>query len=121
MVNVETESADPGSLLNFYKSLIKLRSTEPALRSGDYVTLNAEDAEVFSFLRRPTPAAPGRSIVVALNMSGKARTVSFTLATQNVAGTTGVVLESNYAEKGTKQGLERVELPPFGALVLGVN
>lgn len=120
-VNVETESADPGSLLNFYKSLIGLRKSEPALLYGDYVTLDPDNAQVFSFLRRPIAAAPGRSIVVTLNMSGQTQALGFAMTAQKVTGTTGVVLESNFASKGTKLGLEKLELPPFGAVVLGVE
>ena len=120
-VNVKTEAADPRSLLNFYQSLLRLRKTEPALLHGDYVTLNPEDEQVFSFLRRPVAAAPGRSIVVALNMSGQVRTVGFARAAQTVTGKTGVVLESNFAAKGTTVVLEKVDLPPFGAVVLGVK
>ncbi len=120
-VNVETENADPDSLLHFYRSLIQLRKTEPALLFGDYVTLDPDDPQVFSFLRRPVAAAPGRSIVIALNMSGQTRTVAFVLATHKVTGATGVVLEGNFARKGMKVDLGKVDLPPFGAVVLGVE
>ncbi len=119
--NVETESADPGSLLNFYKSLMALRKREPALLFGDYVTLDPDNAKVFSFLRRPVAAAPGRSIVVTLNMSGQTQALGFPMTAQKVTGTTGVVLESNFAKKGTKLDLGKLELPPFGAVVLAVE
>src|SRR5215468_3196818 len=61
-VNVEVQSGESESLLNFYKSLLKLRHSEPALMSGDYLTLNPDDPHVFSFLRRPSSG--GRSVVV---------------------------------------------------------
>lgn len=35
-VNVEAESKDPDSMLNFYKKLIRLRCEEPALNVGDF-------------------------------------------------------------------------------------
>ena len=41
-VNAEVESRQPDSLLNFYKTVLTLRHTEPVLMFGDYVTLNPE-------------------------------------------------------------------------------
>jgi glycosidase len=49
--NVETESADSNSLLNWYKKLISLRRQEPALRRGNYVASVSAPAGVFSFIR----------------------------------------------------------------------
>jgi len=114
-VNVETEAGEPGSLLNFYKSLLRLRRAEPALRFGDYLTVNGEDPHVFSFLRTPPE---GRSVLVALNMSDHKQTVKFDV--KEVKGKTGAVLESNF-EAGRSVNLGAVELPPFGAVVLGVE
>ena len=118
-VNVATESADPGSLLNFYKRLIHLRHTEPALLSGDYVTLNPDDAHVFSFLRRAPALSHARNVLVALNMSAEPRTVAFD--PRQIAGMSGAVLASNYAGAATKVATGKLELPPFGAIVLGLE
>ena len=49
--NTEVQSKDPNSILNFYKQLLVLRRTEPALKSGAWVTVNPDDPNVFSFLR----------------------------------------------------------------------
>jgi alpha-glucosidase len=117
-VNVETESAEPNSLLNFYKALLKLRHTEPALLSGDYVTLNPDDLHVFSFLRRPP--SNGRSVLVALNMSAQKQTVKFDLQPQNISAKTASVLQSSF-QAGSKLDLGAITLPPFGAIVLGVD
>jgi alpha-glucosidase len=117
-VNVEVESAAPESLLSFYKSLLKLRHTEPALVSGDYVTLNPDDAHVFSFLRRPP--SKGRSLVVALNMSNQRQTIKFDLTRQNIQEKTGSVLQSNF-DAGSKLDLGAITLPPFGAVVLALD
>lgn len=62
---------DPDSLLNWYRSLIRLRAEEPALHSGDYRRLSMKE-EVFCFERR----WGGDRILVALNFSGKERKVS---------------------------------------------
>lgn len=117
-VNVEVQSGEPQSLLTFYKSLLKLRHTEPALISGDYVTLNPDDRHVFSFLRR-APSG-GRSVVVALNMSDQKQTVKFDLKKQNVQGKGVAVLQSNF-EPGDRMSLGAVTLPPFGAILLAIE
>ena len=44
--NVEAEKKDPNSILNFYKNLLALRHTNPALLDGDYVAVNQDDPNV---------------------------------------------------------------------------
>ncbi|TXT61647.1 MAG: Oligo-1,6-glucosidase [Promethearchaeota archaeon] len=39
-INVQTEKTDPNSLLNFYKSLIKIRRESPALSRGEFEFLD---------------------------------------------------------------------------------
>ena len=117
-VNVEVQSGESQSLLNFYKSLLKFRHSEPALISGNYVTLNPDDPHVFSFLRRPP--AGGRSVVVALNMSDQKQTVKFDLKKQNVQGKNASVLQSNF-ETGTSVDLGAIALAPFGAIMLAIE
>ena len=116
-VNVETETADPASLLNFYKSLLHLRHTETALLFGDYAALNPDDPNVFSFLRKVPKGTEGRTLLVALNMSNQPRTAHFT----DVDATTGTVLVSNTGAAGAKANLSSLDLPPFGAVVLALE
>jgi alpha-amylase len=49
--NVETESADPNSILALYKQLIALRNQHAALRVGQYVEVQTNNSEVFAALR----------------------------------------------------------------------
>jgi glycosidase len=51
-VNVQTESADPASLLNWYRQLIALRNAHPALRIGSFEPLETNKLSVYAFLRR---------------------------------------------------------------------
>ena len=120
-VNVETETRDAASLLTFYKELLRLRHTEQALLFGDYVTLNPEDAQVFSFLRRVRTGSPGRDIVVALNMSAMPRTVSLQLPPNTLRSHGSLVLESNFAAQKTHLDPAKLDLPPFGAVVLALE
>ncbi len=119
-INVESESANPASLLNFYKGALQLRHTEPALLFGDYVGLNSNDTHVFSFMRRLQPGVPGRNILVALNMSGEKQAVHFDLATQKLAATHASVLQSNYSQPGSAVDLKEVVLPPYGAAMFAL-
>ena len=119
-INVESESANPASLLNFYKVALQLRHTEPALLFGDYVGLNSNDTHVFSFMRRLQPGVPGRNILVALNMSGEKQAVHFNLATQKLAATNASVLQSNYSQAGSAVDLKEVILPPYGAAMFAL-
>lgn len=49
--NVEDEDADPGSLLEWYKTLIHARNASPALRRGTHEPLATSDSRVLAFVR----------------------------------------------------------------------
>ena len=63
--NVETEKADPASLLNWYRGLIALRNAEPALAVGSFVPMSQKDEPVFAFKR----THEGRSVLVLINLA----------------------------------------------------
>jgi alpha-glucosidase len=109
---VEAESKDPNSILNAYKRLLALRKTDPALRDGSYEAVNENDPNVFTFLRR----SGDETVLVTLNMSGKARTVAFHLAGKGVKGTNLTPLYSSPARSGAVR-LDHVELAPFATMV----
>ncbi len=113
--NVEVESKDEDSIFNTYKRLLTLRRSEPALREGSYEAVDVTNEHVFSYLRK----SGDETVLVALNMSGVARTVAFD------AGTSGEVM---YRSPLGKMGLaaetvelKKVELEPFGFVVLRVR
>jgi alpha-glucosidase len=66
--NVDAESRDPMSVLNFYKRAIALRRASPALLDGSYTAIG-NDPHVFAYRRR----TPDQTMIIALNMSGEAR------------------------------------------------
>lgn len=65
-VNVARELEDPQSMLNLYRTLINLRSNEPALRTGTYHPLPNE-GNLFSFGR----SGPEKEFMIILNMNGQ--------------------------------------------------
>src|SRR5258708_16019318 len=79
--NVATEERDPDSILSVYKKVLALRHTEPALIEGDYVSVNNEDPNVYSYLRR----YKNQAFLVVLNFSDAKQTPKFDLAPQGFA------------------------------------
>jgi oligo-1,6-glucosidase len=51
-VNVTTARADDTSVLHHYRTLIRLRHTEPAVAHGDFTMLTPDDPDVYAFTRR---------------------------------------------------------------------
>jgi alpha-glucosidase len=70
VVNVARQRRDSASLLSLYRQLTAYRRLRPALRQGDYVSLDTAEP-VFAFLRR----VPGEELLVALNFSANAAQV----------------------------------------------
>jgi alpha-glucosidase len=64
--NVAAESADPHSVLNFYRTLIALRRTHPAM-SGDWKAVDTDDKQVLAYQR----SGGGKTVLVLLNLDSK--------------------------------------------------
>jgi alpha-glucosidase len=109
--NVQFESKDPESILNCYKRLLSLRKSERALRDGEQVGINNNDPDVFAFLRRSVE----ETVVVALNMSAKSRTIEFDFKTAGVHGSKLVPLYSS--PQFSTHEWDHIELAPFGAFL----
>jgi len=112
--NVEVEKNDPSSILNFYKKLIALRRTNAAVRNGAYVTLNPDDPNVLSFLRK----GQASSVLVALNMSAQEQKVKFDLSEQGIAATTGQLLLSSPSASRRDLVLSGATIPAFGVVIV---
>ncbi len=63
--NVAAQSADPNSLLSFYRELIRIRNTHAALRVGDLQLVDAGNRSVFASLR----TSQQETVLVLINMS----------------------------------------------------
>jgi len=64
-INVAAQEADPDSVLNFYRRMIALRKTEPALVYGSYELILEDDPQLFAYTR----TLDGRKLVVICNLS----------------------------------------------------
>jgi len=69
-INVAAEDADPSSLLNLYRRLIKLRRSNDALATGRLVPLTTGSTEVIAYLRR----AGDKAVLVVANLGAAAVT-----------------------------------------------
>jgi len=118
--NVESEKADPDSIFNTYKRLLLLRKEEPALRDGDYESVDNNDESVFAYLRK----SGGTTVVVALNMSGQARTIDLKTDLKSVGASADVLYRSPLGMGGAAPeviSLEKIELAPYGVVVARVK
>lgn len=112
-VNVQTEDADPSSMLSWYRKLIALRRSTPALLDGDMTMLNPDDPNVFAYLRS-APSGKG-SVVVAVNMSSQPHTVTFQSGVG--ASLTIQTLATSDPSLQRVSTLSGLVLPPYAAWV----
>lgn len=75
--NVEVQDVDPGSLLNLYRRLIRLRAEMPALGGGELVPLTASSGAVAAYLRRE-----GRRIALVIANLGSTPLSDVALSSQ---------------------------------------
>ena len=118
-INVQTESAQPDSLLNWYRELAELRRTNPALHNGGIVMLNRDDQDVLAWVRTaPSGALP---VVCAMNMSGSPKTISLNLTEAGVQGSKAHTLAASEASLQGVTAFSSVTLPPYSAWVAAVQ
>jgi alpha-glucosidase len=110
--NVAIESADPSSILNFYTRLLYLRHHEKALIEGEYIPLDENNPNVFSFLRR----FRNEAVLVVLNMSATAHRVTLDLAPQGFAAASHAMLLTDGSGATRFQGTD-IDVEPFTAYI----
>jgi len=106
--NVAAESADPHSMLSFYRQLIGLRNTEPSLTLGAYRLLHVTD-HTLVFERR----LDDRGVAIALNFSGEPQPVSLSGQRQMLLSTHSTLHPNAHAEVAG--------LAAFEGVVVGVE
>jgi alpha-glucosidase len=110
--NVESEKKDPQSILNYYRQLLAMRHTNPALLDGKYIALNEGDSNVLDYVR----SYKGRNVLVVLNMSGSERKVEPDLAGKGISAKVGKTLLSSFGAPETMKVTE-ISVPAFGAWI----
>lgn len=103
-VNVADQMNDPGSMLTFYKTLLAVRKSTPALIEGEYVSLEDEAETHLVFLRRSS----AQTCLVVLNYSAENRELDL-----SKAGKSARVVYSSEKPAGNSIALAGVRVSPF--------
>jgi alpha-glucosidase len=117
-VNVQSEAADPQSLLNWYLRLIALRRENSALRGGRMLMLDQTNASVLTYVR---VAPEGSAMLVALNMSPRAQSVAPGLAAAGIHGARLRTVLSSPAPLPDVAADAQFTLPPYAAWVAALH
>ncbi|WP_407528249.1 alpha-amylase family glycosyl hydrolase [Lacibacter sp. MH-610] len=72
-ISAEEQTSNDSSLFNYYKKLIRLKQSNPALANGSYENVINDNSHVFSFLR----INKNNKVLVAVNLSGEVQTAGF--------------------------------------------
>lgn len=115
--NVSKESQDPKSLLNYYRSLIRLRTQNSALRDGNLTLVSSSNQNVLAFAR----VKENTTVLVALNLSGVAQTTRLDLAACCPAAKKLATLVSSFDVPAAGETLPSFSLPPFGAFIAEIH
>ena len=113
-ITVKAEQNDPDSLLAWYRSLIRLKKTNPALARGHNRMLDTGNTKVLSWLRQ---AQGVPAVVVSVNFTAEPQTVS--LSVPQTSGKTKTLLKTPGAADPVS--LDRIVLGPFGVYIGGVR
>jgi alpha-glucosidase len=105
---VAAESKDPNSILEFYRSVLKLRHTNRALLDGGYAALNENDPSVLSYLR----TYKDQTVLVALNMSASVQKVDFQLSHHGFSSAKSLLSTPRSSASG-----DTVTLEPYGVFI----
>jgi len=118
-INVEVESKQPDSELNWFKELIELRRKNIALRDGAQTMLDTSNPDVLSYTR--WVKGGGKAVVVAMNFSAQAKTISLDLSAAGVTGSKVNTLAADDPSLKSVQSLKNITLPPFASWVASVE
>ncbi len=109
-INVKAEENSPDSLLTWYRALIQLKKTNPAIERGNNRMLDTTNTRVLSW-ERYTPGAP--PVVISVNFTAEPQTVNLSVDVKG--GRLQTLLKSPGAADSV--ALDRIELPPFGVYI----
>jgi alpha-glucosidase len=117
-INVDAESKDPNSELEWFKRLIALRRTNSDLRDGSMTMIDTDNSDVLSWVRS---SGAGSAVVVAMNFTAEPKTISLDLSSAGITGASVKTLETNDASLKSTSTLKNIVLPPFASWVASIQ
>ncbi len=113
-INIEQQESDPSSILNFYRKMIVLRKTYPALVYGSFQVLDIENAHIFAYYRQDEEY----KLLILLNFSSDERTFELDQLYNN---DDLIRIVSNYRATGQIKEAGKVELKPWESILFKVK
>ncbi|MFZ3070246.1 MAG: alpha-glucosidase [Anaerolineaceae bacterium] len=110
--NVLAQSQDQGSLLQFYKDLIKIRRNHPALYEGSLQLLPLEQESVLVYKR----SSSDEQALVILNFSNQEQIQN--LPAQESEGKPWQIIFAGNEPVSSSLEEKRIHLPPYGLAIL---
>lgn len=112
VANVKAEENESDSLLTWYRALIRLKKTTPALERGSITMLDTKNTKVLSWMRQ-VPGEP--TVLVSLNFTSEPQTVDLAGGRTGANGKLRTLLKSpGDSDPGAP---DRIELVPFGVYI----
>ena len=111
--NVAGQVRDPGSIYHWYRRLLRLRRSNPALREGGHLPLESGNTQVVAFARRDRA---GHGVLVVLNMSDRPQQAQVS-GWDSAAPARGTMLMASPAS--TRVDIAHPMLEPYGVQIIG--
>jgi len=108
-INAKACLADKDSVFYYYQKLIRLRHEMPVITDGRYELVDAENENVYTFLRK----GENENLLVVCNFTD--RTIKYPVK-EYLNGAEGRLVISNY-EDAAETVADELVLPPYGAYV----
>lgn len=125
--NVSDELDDPDSLLSHYRNLIHLRNQHPALRVGDLLIVQSDEAAVYAIVRHTGE----ETLLVIVNLSGEpvsgyqlrldAGPLAGVLSATLLMGEGSVTAPEVNADGGFEGYTPLAALPGYGAVIIQLS
>ncbi|HEY3312921.1 MAG TPA: alpha-glucosidase [Anaerolineales bacterium] len=108
-INIRDQRADPLSLWHFYKRILRMRKSTPALIEGDYKPVHEKAEDYLAFLRRTDKQV----VLVVLSFSNKREILNFSSLPYKTART----LFSSAGRSKAAENLKEIHLGAFEIFV----
>jgi len=115
-INVRDQQHNPSSLLNYYKHLLQVRKSSPALIEGEYIPLNNTVKDYFAFLRK----SDEQTVLITLNFSAKKLELDFS-RTKEIKGHDLQILFSSAERLKTTKPPRGLTINPFEVFIAEVQ